>query len=205
MTRDQITAKVATQLGDNNVFYEADDLNDSIQDGYAEVAGITGCIFKATTVNIEANLSYYDFGALISDYLAVTAMFNPQTKRWMTPVSVRQLEDIREDWELATGNSFLFWPVNFRFVAIYPRLTVSSGQLYVYYRAQADVLTGSSTPQIPEEHQAVLESYVTGDLLEQAEEFTKAQIEFDNYEKSILALRYAVRKFRLPDYQPRLA
>jgi hypothetical protein len=205
MTRDQITGRVQVNLNDEGVFYSTDDLNDSIQDGYAEVAAVTGCIFKATTINLVDNLTYYDFGNLISDYLGVTAIFNPTTKQWLNPTNLRVLEELRDDWELAIGNPFLFWPINFRYVAIYPKPVTTSGILYIFYRATADVLSGLATPQIPEEYQGVLESYVTCDLQEQAEEFTKAQIEFKSYVESIKEIKQAIHSFRQPDLVHRLA
>src|SRR5674476_201907 len=107
MTRDQIASKVQTSLNDYGVFLTAADLNDSIQDGYSEVTALSGCIFKAGVVNLTANLTYYDFGSLIPDFLAVTAIFNPTIKRWMSPTNLRLLEDLRNDWELAIGNPFL--------------------------------------------------------------------------------------------------
>lgn len=205
MTRDQIAAKIQTNLNDAGVLYTADDLNDSLQDGYSEVAAFTGCIYKVASIDLVANLSYYDFGSLISDFFAVTAIFNTNTKQWLSPTNLKVLESIREDWELAVGNPFLFWPVNFRFVALYPRMTSALGSLYVVYRAQADVLTASSEPAIPLEQQAILENYTTSDLLEQAEEFTKAQLEFNTYVQAIKDLRQANSNFRLPDFEPRLA
>jgi hypothetical protein len=205
MTRDQIASKVQTRLNDFGVKITPADLNDSIQDGYFEVTALTGCIFKAASISTSANLSYYDFGLLIPDFFAVTAIFNPTIKRWMVPVSLRQLEEIRNDWELAIGNPYLFWPINFRYVAIYPKLTTSTGSLYAYYRAQADVLTGTSTPQIPDSLQSILEEYTTGDLLEQSEEFTKAGISLTNYFKDIQELKQATRTIRMPDLISRLA
>lgn len=204
MTRDQITTKIQTKLGDNGIFYQPVDLNDSIQDGYSEVAALTGCIFKAASISLSANLSYYDFGSLISDFHAVTAIFNPQVKQWMTPVSLKILEDIRNDWELAIGSPFLFWPVNFRFVAIYPKLTTSTGSLYVYYRAHGEVLSSSSTPQIPDDLQIILEHYTIGDMFEQAEEFSKAGISLVDYFKGIKDIKQATRSFRQPDLMSRL-
>lgn len=205
MTRDQISDKVKRYLNDEGIFYTADDLNDSIQDGYAEVTAFTGCIFKATSISLTGSLTYYDFGALIPDYLGVTAIFNPTTKRWLSPTNLRLLENIRDDWELAVGNPFLFWPINFRFVAIYPKLLTTSGTLYVFYRATADTLVGTSVPQIPEEHQSIIEDYVKCDLQEQAEEFTKAKLEFSNYILGIKELKLAQRSFRQPDLPMRLS
>lgn len=202
MTRDQLTASIQTKLGDNGIFYTPADLNDSVQDGYSEVAALTGCIFKAANISLSANLSYYDFGSLIPDFHAVTAIFNPQIKQWMTPVSLRQLEDLRGDWELAIGNPFFFWPVNFRFVAIYPKLTTSTGSLYVYYRAHADTLSASTTPQLPED--IVIENYTIGDMLEQAEEFSKAGISLEVYFTNIKEIKQATRSFRQPDLMSRL-
>lgn len=205
MTRDQIVARVQTNLNDSGIFYETVDLNDSIQDGYSEVAVFTGSIFKAVRVAQVNNLSYYDFGALISDFWAVTAIWNTNTKQWLSPVNVRILDDIRNDWELANGNPFLFWPVNFRFVAVYPKLISASGYFYVFYRAQANVLSGSDTPNLPDELQGILEDYSTGDLAEQAEEFTKAKLQFQEYIKGLQAVKQATRSFRLPDLSSGLA
>ena len=205
MTRDQLGARVQNTLNDVGIFYSAADVNDSIQDGYTEVAALTGCILKATSVSLVGGQTYYDFGSLIPDFHAVTAIFNPQLKRCMSPLGLRQLEEMRDDWELANGSPFCFWPVNFRFVAIYPKLTTSVGTLYVFYRAHANVLTGGDAPQIPELNLDTIEHYVQCDLQEQAEEFTKAKLEFEQYIQGIKDLKKASRSFRMPDLMHRLS
>ena len=205
MTRDQIAARLQANLQDLGVFYETADLNDSIQDGYSEIVSLTGCIFKAARVAQVSNLTYYDMAAYIPDFWAVTAIWNTNTKRWLTPTNIKLLDDLRNDWELANGNPFLFWPVNFRFVAFYPKLATASGYFYIFYRAQADTLSASTIPNIPEDLQGILEDYSTCDLLEQAEEFTKAKLQFTEYVKGIRALKQATRSFRLPDLSTGLA
>lgn len=205
MTRDQIVARVQVNLNDSGVLYSVADFNDSLQDGYAEIAALTGCIFKAARIDQVANLTYYDMASYIPDFWAITAIWNTNTKQWLTPSNISILDTIRTDWELANGNPFLFWPVNFRYVAVYPKLTSATGYFYVFYRAQADTLSGSTTPNLADNLQGILEDYTTGDLLEQAEEFIKAQVQFIEYIKGIKAIKQATRAFRLPDFMPGLA
>lgn len=199
MTQTEVTGRIIRNLNDNNVFYTSEDTKDSIQDGYDEIAAFSGCIIKATTLNWQSGLVYYDFADLISDFTAVTAIFNTNTKRWMFPTSCRSLNEIRFDWEMAIGNPLLFWPVNFRYVAFFPHLTNATGSMYVYYRAKADLLDSNSEINIPTEHLDTIELYSTSDLLEQTEEFTKASLNFKEYLKTLDSLRKAKRQFQYPD------
>lgn len=203
VARTSVEATVRLNLNDAGVFYTPEDLTDSIQDCYEEVTAFSGCIIKATTVQFQTGKVYYDFVSLIPDYLAVVAIFNSQTKRWMYPVSLRQLREIRYDWELAIGNPFAFWPVNFRYIAVYPRANNSNGKFFVFYRAIG--LSTDPLLNIPDEHQQVLEDYVTADLLEQAEEFSKASRYFSSYMSGLSNLKRTCRQIRLPDKTNELA
>jgi hypothetical protein len=163
-------------------YYSPIDFVDSIQDAYDEVVANTGVILKSETVDLQANLSYYDMRTLLPDFLCIMGAWSVSQKRWLIPVSYRELDDIRDDWELAIGSPYLFCPVNYRYITIYPKPSSTTGQLYIFYKATADVLAGDTIPQIPIElSEAILREYVIGDLHEQQMEFTKAQMRWEIY------------------------
>lgn len=201
MTRDEIVARASQNLNDFGYFYKADDFNDSIQDAYDEVVSLTGCYPKATTVAVTANKSYYDLPTLITDFVALRGIYNHRIKRWLIPKSMRWLDAQRDDWEITNGEPEYFVPINFKYVAIYPRPTSTSGNFWVFYYAAADTLIGSSTPNLPSvSGDESLENYITADLFEQAEEWLKAQEYYGEYLKSLGEVDKFRNTLRLPDY-----
>ena len=176
MTRDDIAARVRFNLDDSVIsFYSADDINDSIQDAYHEVIAIARTIESATTINLTANLSYYNLSTLISDYLHVVGLYNTQTKKWLDYLPLKLLQELDARWETKIGEPQYFTVLDDSYIAIYPKVSATSGTLAVLYKAMANTLSAATTPTIPDYHQIILEQYSTMDLLEQAEEFVKAQ------------------------------
>ena len=199
MTRDELAGRISRNVNSTGVFYTPADLNDAIQDGYDEIVGLTGCIHKATTIAFTANLTYYDFGSLISDFAALVAIWNTTTKRWLLPVSEKYLERERDDWETATGTPEYFYPVNFRYVAIYRKPSSAGyGNMYVFYKALADTLEGDDTPSIPHEYVQTLEEYVTTDMFEQQREWVKANDRMKAYLEQLKELKTQVMMHRIP-------
>lgn len=190
MTRDQLAAKLLVNLDDNAIFFESADLAFSTQDGYDEIAAATGLIEKATTLTLSATTTYYDFRTLIPDFIGLIGIWNTVTKRYLTPVSLLYLEGQRPDWEVQLGTPEVFWPINFRYVAIFPQ---RADLCYVFYRASAPTLAGDTTIAIPAEHLRVLLDYSTGDLLETQQEFESAMVYLTNYIAGIEKLRQSVQ------------
>jgi len=176
MTRNQLATLVRANLDDAGVtFYSAAAINDSIQDAYARLVAEFGLIEKQTSVSFTSNLTYYDFSSLIPDFLAVTSIFNLNTKMWLDPVSTLFMDQLRWDWEIAVGTPQWFIPINFRLVAVTPHYSSATGTMLVFYKAQAPILGANDIIQIPDEYLGILESMATADGLEQSREFVKAQ------------------------------
>lgn len=204
-TRGQIKADVQSNLTDLNInFYSDTDLNDSIQDGYDDMAILTQCIQKNVTLPWLSNLSYYDFKLRyqITDYLGTIAIFNNVSNLWLRDdLSLKDFDRIRRDWETWIG-TVLFWaPSDPNHIAICPKMLSSNlvygafdyasfnnnaffvnnssqsnlGSFILYYWAQAPtLLTDNDTFLIASDQSTTLTQYVTADLLEQAQEFNKA-------------------------------
>ncbi len=196
MTRTEL--KQALQLHFNNtVYYTDQDMNDSIQDGIDEVAAFSGCIWASAALPFVANTTYYDFLTLLPNYIGIISIFNDVTHRWMSPTSLRKLNEQRVDWDTIGGTPEFFTPINHRYVAIYRKpLGENYGRMLVFYRAAAPTLVDQTQIPIPEEHITSLESYNITDLWEQAQEWGKSADSFQEYSEDLENLRVAMRNKR---------
>src|SRR6266699_1484226 len=97
-----IKLRVRKELNDRGVtFYSNDDIDKSFEDAYSDIVCLTKCIVKKTSVNFTTNC-YYDFKVLgVTDFMAVTAIFNNNTNRWLLDdKTLRDYDLIRDNWEL---------------------------------------------------------------------------------------------------------
>ncbi len=196
MTFATIKTRVRSNLEDAGVtFYSEDDLTDSLQDAYDDVAFQAKCIVKSTSLDFLLS-PYIDFSLYISDFLQVTAIFNLNTNRWLQDnLSIRDFDKLRSDWELWSGTPQWWSPADIKMNVILPYY--ASAPLYqmtVYYNAQAPTITDDSeSPLIALNFQKLLEWYCTGDMLEQAEEYTKAGGFFAQYTPALDEYKEAVQ------------
>jgi hypothetical protein len=211
-TRGQLKADVQDNLSDLNLnFFSDDDLNQSFQDAYDDIAILTQCIQKITTQNWISNLSYYNFQSLgVTDYLGTIAIFNNITNLWLRDdLSLKDFDRIRRDWETWVGTPMWWAPSDPLNIAIAAKYMVTSGAyafeptafsnaFYIestygtlgtfklYYWALApSFATDSDVPLVASDMQDLFTNYVTADLLEQAQEFTKASDYWKTYNEHI--------------------
>lgn len=189
MTRGQLITNIRANLNDAGVsFYTATDLTDSLQDGYDDVAAQSKCIVKSSTINWQNGLSYYDFISLsVSDYLGCTAIFNNNNNLWLEDFYTRfQVDNEDPHWEITEGEPRLWIPINFKYIAVYPRKTTATGNFSLKYWAKAPTMTlDSDIPLIATDKHELMEFYTTADLLEQGEEYSKAATYWQEYENSL--------------------
>lgn len=193
MTRQQVKEAVLKNLHDAGAtYYTADDLNDAIQDAYDDIVALSQCIISSVTLNWPAETTYYFFESLgATDFLSVLAIYNHNTKRFLDDsVSLRQFDSIRDDWEIWNGQPEYWAPHTFESVAIVPRHVTAIGQYTLYYTKKAPVMSQDTDVfNFTRYAEDLVELYVTADLLEQAEEFIKAQDYWKNYFDGIIAYK----------------
>ena len=173
-----IKDNIRTNLGDAAIAnFSIQDINDSCQDAYNEVVAISQCILKKTTLSFLSNTNYYDLPSLVPDFMAMTAGFNNNTNLWLLDdKTLKDFDRDRVDWELWTGQPVWWAPCNDgRKVVLVPKLTIATGNFDLYYWAVAPTIIDSESPLVPPDFESLIECYATADLLEQFEEFTKAQ------------------------------
>jgi hypothetical protein len=211
-TRGQIKINVRVNLDDAGVtFYSEQDLNDSFQDAYDDITILSQCLVKSATLSWMPNLSYYNFKTIlgVTDFLAVTAIFNYNTSRWLRDdLNIRDFDRLRRDWENWEGTPQFWAPLNQDYVAIAPRYAGSTipgafnnlafsnaffigtstnlGTFKLVYWALAPTLVSDlDTLLIASDVQDMFEFYVTADMLEQAQEFVKASEYWGKYYSSL--------------------
>jgi hypothetical protein len=181
MTRGEIRRNVRRNLSDALITYYADEqINQSIQDAYNEIVAKTLCNIKSTTLNWPSNASnYFNFSASpfsVSDFLGTYAIFNNVTNLWLNDdLSLRDFDRIRRDWEIWRGQPQWWAPHSLKYTVIVPVNNPATGTFVLWYYAIAPVMTADTDEPIiaPDMHD-LLEHYATADLLESAEEPTKA-------------------------------
>lgn len=219
-TRGQIKSDIQSNLTDLNVnFFSDTDINESIQDAYDDVAILTQCIQNIATLNWVSNLSYYDFVSLgISNYLGTIAIFNNVTNLWLADtLSLKDFDRIRRDWETWIGTPLYWAPSDYKRIAVAAKYSAVSGggafsnafsdaffidsaigalgSFKLYYWSLAPTLVlDSETFLIASDMDQLITQYVTADLLEQAQEFTKAMGFWESYNSNIISYSDRVKR-----------
>jgi hypothetical protein len=181
MNRLQLRDRIRKNLVDAGItYYTEENINDILQDAYDLIAAESQCIIKSVTLDWQAKVNYLDFitNFSVTDYLGSIAIFNNTTNQWLNDsVSIRDFDRIRRDWEKWVGTPQFWTPHSQRYIAIAPKYPAVSGQTFVlFYYAQAPQFTlDTDTPLVATDMQKLFEFYCTGDLLESAEEISKAQ------------------------------
>ena len=184
MTRGQAKNTVKINLDNHNYFSEAD-LNDSLQDGYDEIATATGCIESVFELNLIPNQIYYNLAQIVPNYFHTVRIFSPLLKDWLEETDSRRLDKIRKDWELWVDNPCYWIPTSYERIAIVPAAR-DAQKLVVFYKSMAPVMvTDAGNFNVPMEGRFLPENFSTADLLEQAQEYVKANHFFKAYQNEL--------------------
>lgn len=191
MTRAQVLVNVTSNLGDvGGDYYSNQDKFDSFQDALDEVCVLTKCVTKSGSINIIADLVYYDLTELFPNYFQTIAIYNDQTKRWLGDgIPIKGFDRVRLDWERWRGTIDLWATCSPSLIALAPSSSVTQGTLTLWYWATVPNIAGDATIPISDDLVDILEFYVTADLLEQAEEWTKAAIYWKRYTDKLVPVR----------------
>ncbi len=204
-----IKSNISIHLNDANLInFVSGDIDDATQDAYDEIVALSQCIIKKVTLNFQNNLNYYNFqdnsnysSIYVSDFMATTAIFSNLTKLWLLDDKVlKDFDRDRVDWENWIGSCTWWAPCNdAKKIAMIPKPLIGSSTFDLYYWAQAPTIVNANSPLVPPDFENLIEIYATASLLESYEEFTKAQLYFNefwgvdnegnqNFDKGIFAL-----------------
>src|SRR5688572_4798266 len=105
MTFSEIRTEVRRRLDEVNAnFWSDDDVNQAINDGYAELSDASEWNEASATITLYANQVYYNASTLTNtEFLSVRACQNPTTKWWLEPSDTLYLDaHVHTRWESIT-------------------------------------------------------------------------------------------------------
>ena len=195
MTRKNMANKIRINLNDLGVtYYSEDDLIDSIQDAYDEITVYCECIDQEIDINFQNDLTYYNLTELVPDFYRVIRVWHPGINQFMYIGSDRDENSMRNDWELtqATPRDVIISGPNM--LGFVGRNSNATGFFTLFYKAKGkNPLNDNDVFQINTNYLMLIENYCTADLLEQNQEFVKAQKYWEHYEPKLQEYRQKIQ------------
>lgn len=208
MTRGEVKTRVRANLDDAAVtFFTSIDLEESIEDAYYWSSAFANTIEKTANISFQQNCPYYNLQTIIPDHFAVTGVHDLARNKFLTYKSRQELISLNNEYEMWHGPPEYFYihSQNYLFIAPQPlgvaSLTQTANQdLKIFYRAFDDNVIDDFHHhyRLPIQGEDCLEFYATADLLEQAQEWSKAQLYWDKFYSQLTTSKIAIRDRPMP-------
>lgn len=207
MTRGEVKTRVRANLDDAAVtFFTITDIEDSLSDAYYWSSVFANTIEKTANISFQQTCPYYNLQTIIPDHFAVTGVYDLARNRFIPYKSRLELIQLNNHYEMWHGppEYFFIHSQNYLFITPQPlnisSLTQTTNQdLKIFYRAFDDsVHHDSSAYRLPLQGEDCLEFYATADLLEQAQEWSKAQFYWDKFYSQLTVSKIAIRDRPMP-------
>jgi len=207
MTRGEVKTRVRSNLDDLGItFYTVTDIEDSIADAYYWSSIFANSIEKDANISFQKDCPYYNIQQIIPDLFAVTSVYDLARNRFLVFKSRQELIQLRLTYETWPGPPEYFFIHSQNYLYIGPQpLNISStiqtakADLKLFYRAFDDKVTDDTKSyRIPPQGEDCIEFYATADLLEQAQEWSKAQLYWDKFYKQLAVSKIAIRDRPMP-------
>lgn len=192
MTRAEVSTKIRNNLNDLGITYYSDtDINNSIQDAYDEIVVYSECIEKWADIPVNTigateagGNPWIKISNILSDYYRPLAILNQTTRQFLEPQIDRDVDNYRWDWQLGNGAVYDFIINGPQWIGLPNSYTGANYKpLRLFYKATAPkMLVDTDYFRILDDYQILIEHYCTADLLEQNQEFMKAQNYWNQYE-----------------------
>jgi len=178
MNLGEIHRKVRKRLDEESqAFFSDEDILASIQEGYEEMADASGFFERWAMVKMLKGRTYYDLSQILPrSFLAVSRVFNPNTNKWLDPVTDRDLDyKTLPQWELTDGTPEKYLVRGVWWLGVFPHERQDTPGLRVYHIGLAPPLREpTDVPQFPQEFHEGLVTFAISDCLAQQRETKKA-------------------------------
>jgi hypothetical protein len=164
------------------VFWALAQQKEALNDAYFEMADATEFAETSESVDLTTD-TYYDLSSVLDNVpLTVHGVFSPQLNHWLTPTTVRELDDRWARWVDQAGEPQEFFIRGLWWLGTYPKLSSAAGTMTVHYTyVPAALSADGDTPGFPQEFHVGLLDYAMYDLLCQEREGKKALKFYDSY------------------------
>lgn len=186
MTRAQLKAETFRRLHESAtspVFWTEDDVEDALDEGYAELSDASGWYERTLTLDLLNDRPWYDLRDVLgADFLGLGPTFNDTTSRWLTPTSVRELDARDRRWEANEGQPQRVMTHGLWWIGFWPRVQADSGTLTQYLTALPTALSDDTdVPGFPSTYHMGIVEFALTDLWAQDGETERAMAAWAAY------------------------
>jgi len=207
MTRSEVKTRVRANLDDLAVtFFTATDIEDSVADAYYWSSIFANTIEKTQNISFQKDCPYYNLQLILPDHFAVTGVYDFARDRFLPYKSRLELIFLRSNYEMWPGppEYFFIHSQNYLFIGPQPigiasAIQTTNRDLKIFYRAFDDAVdSDNGLYRLPLQGEDCIEFYATADLLEQAQEWSKAQYFWDKFHSQLITSKVAIRDRPMP-------
>lgn len=185
MTRGELKQLVRDNLGSGgSSFYSDAEIEDSIQDSYAQIVGDFQLLASSTTITVPANKNFLDVKALVPDYLSAISFYDPIRKVYLNdsikwPLGFSKIDP---QWQTRIRPPEAWDFVDARTIAFFGRQPTTYNLTLRYFQTAPVLTADNDTINVPTIVQPALETWIYGTLKEQFEEFQAATLHWREFE-----------------------
>jgi hypothetical protein len=167
-------------------FFGPEDFKKATINALNKYTTLNGTIEIPTTWTVVEGVPYYDLYSHIPNFFAVSEAYNTQTKQFLAFRTPVQLMQIREDYELWRGQIQFITVVDFRRVGFFPFPAAGTVEIKLKVKLSGYSATElSNTVYVPDHAADIIADLAKQELLEQAEEISKAAAMYNSVIKGM--------------------
>lgn len=214
-TAAQTIARVKIYIEDpTEKFFDLSDYVRVYNDALDEISESTEVYESSVYVKRRKWAVYTDLrGALPPTFLRVTAVWNPNTQKWLDPITVRELDEtVGRNWEEHEDQTRWWFMRGLWYLGAYPVAGDDVSPLKVYYASlmphveeQGGLVSGlTTTPDLPPDFNEAIENYMMYELLGERKEVDKSLEYFKRFQAQLPALKDVADNRMRRDRTPRM-
>jgi hypothetical protein len=199
-TAAQTIARVKINLEDpDEKFFTVDDYVRAYNDALDEISEATEIYENNVYVKRRKWAVYTDLrGALPPSALRITSVWNPNSQKWLDPITVRELDDtVGRHWETRSDQTRWWFMRGLWYLGAYPVAGDDCSPLKVYFSAlmphvaaHGGLVTGlSSSPDLPSDFHEAIENYMMYELLGERKEIDKSLEYYKRFQAQVPLLK----------------
>jgi hypothetical protein len=178
MTFGEMQDRTRTRLNEQtSAFFSDDDIQTSLNEGYAELADATEYFEREAMVPLIKRHTYYELPLILPDtFLSPRRIYNPRTSKWLVPTTPRELDKEWAQWEAVDGEPEKYFLRGNWWLGVFPRPTKDSEGLRLIYTGIPPTMSDDDEEPvaIPREFHPGVIYYAISDLMSQQRETAKA-------------------------------
>jgi len=181
MIFQELSDRIKYDLDDMGlVFFQETDFHTAAINALNKYTTLNGTLETTHHLTLQPNVPYYDLYSTTHNFFAVSEAYNRSTKQFLAFYTPVQLMQIREDYELWKGQTQFITVVDFKRVGFFPFPAVGNVELILKIKLSGFTYTGpSQLLYVPVHAEEVILNLAKQELLEQAEEISKAAASYN--------------------------